>query len=285
MAGKYAAKQNKELIAGLVTLGAAVVLLVVTALCMQMCSAPPPEGSSPSTLESLSTAPTRPPLVANPYDSGDFGYRDGYLTCISGESWLGIDVSSHQGVIDWPRVAQEGVEFAIIRLGYRGWGNGEIKEDIMGKTNLQGAKAAGLKVGVYFYSQAVTVEEAQQEAQFLLDQLQGQSLEMPVVFDWEIFSEAGRTANVDSETLNACTLAFCQMIQAAGYEPMVYFNRDVGDRLMDLQLYQQLGYPFWLALYSDMTYPYRVEMWQYTGSGRMPGIETTVDINLYFPFS
>ncbi len=273
---------NKELMAGAVTLVAAVVLLGITALVMQKCTATPPAPSSSATIGSISTAPSEPTLVANPYNNGSFAYRDGYLSCIAGKSWLGVDVSSHQGSIAWPTVRSEGVKFAMVRLGYRGWGNGEMVADTMAIDNLEGAAAAGLQVGAYFYSQAVSVEEALQEAQFVLDMLGGRKLGMPVVFDWEIFSENGRTANVSAQTLNECTQAFCEAIQAAGYEPMVYFNLDLGNRMFDLPWLQQQGYSFWLAWYGDMTYPHRIDMWQYTDSGRVKGIETKVDLNLYF---
>lgn len=221
-------------------------------------------------------------LRSNPYDEADFGYENGYLTCLTGESWLGIDVSHHQGVIDWQQVARSGVTFAMIRMGNRTVADGILKEDRYGRENLAGAKKAGLNVGVYFYSQAISVEEAKEEAAYLLQLLDGAALEMPVVFDWEIFSQEGRTANVDGETLNACAIAFCETIRLAGYEPMVYFNRDIAKRLLDLEQMQAQGYGFWLAMYSDqMTWPYWMDLWQYTDSGRVPGIETNVDLNLY----
>ena len=109
-------------------------------------------------------------------------------------------------------------------------------------------------------------------------------LEFPVVFDWEIYSENGRNANLDPETVNACAIAFCEEIAKAGYEPMVYFNLDLANRFWDLETFQQKGYPFWLAMYrSTMNWPYEAQMWQYTETGRVDGIDTPVDLNLYFP--
>ncbi len=274
-------KKKKELLIGIGTLAAALVLLVVIALCVSLCTAPPAVQESTTT---QSTEATEPTLVPNPYDSGDFGYQSGYLYCRTGESELGVDVSSHQGTIDWPTVAGAGIRFAMVRLGYRGWGNGQLQADEMAAANLQGAAQAGLKVGAYFYSQAISVEEAQEEARYVLELLDGAKLSMPVVFDWEIFNENGRTAYVDSQTVNACAVAFCEIIEAAGYEPMIYFNLDVGSRLLDLTLMQQQGYGFWLALYSDMTYPHRVDMWQFSQSGRVKGIDGLVDMNLYFVY-
>ncbi len=276
-------KHKKELVIGLVALVVSFVLIGGVALYVMLFVLP--DGESNGGLWQPTTQSTAPTLIANPYHAGDFGYEDGFLTCLSGKSLLGIDVSSHQKVIDWPLVASDGIEFAMVRLGYRGWGNGEILADELAQTNLQGAAAAGLDVGVYFYSQAISVEEAREEARFVLDALAGRQLQMPVVFDWEIFSQSGRTAGVDSQTLSDCTLAFCEAIEAAGYQPMIYFNLDISTRLLDLVDLQQRGYPFWLAMYTDsMTYPHRVDMWQYSESGKVKGIEKPVDLNLYFVY-
>jgi GH25 family lysozyme M1 (1,4-beta-N-acetylmuramidase) len=115
--------------------------------------------------------------------------------------------------------------------------------------------------------------------------LDGRDLDMPVVYDWEtVSSEDARTRDMDPKTLNACALAFCREIEAAGYEPMVYFNLDLAKRMFDLQAIQAAGYDFWLAMYSDqLNYAYRVRMWQYTSSGTVAGIRGNVDLNLYFP--
>ncbi len=280
MAGKF--KHKKELLVGMIALVLSFAVVGGFALYLSLYVLP---GDQSGGLWQPSTESTAPTLIPNPYDAGDFGYADGFLTCLSGQSMLGIDVSSHQKIIDWPMVSADGIEFAMVRLGYRGWGNGEIVADELAQMNLQGAGDAGLKIGAYFYSQAISVEEAQEEAQFVLAQLGGRRLDLPVVFDWEIFSEAGRTAGVDSQTLSDCILAFCDAIQAGGYQPMIYFNLDVSTRLLDLVDLQQRGYPFWLAMYTDsMTYPYRVDMWQYSESGKVKGIEKPVDLNLYFVY-
>ncbi len=270
-------KKKKELMMGLIVL--AVVLVLMLVIVLQGSSVLPP--IFPQRTEA--TQSTGPTLVPNPYSAGDFSYRNGYLHCLTGQSLPGIDVSAHQMTIDWPVVAQEGIRFAMVRVGYRGWGNGQIMADEMAQQNLQGAADAGLYVGAYFYSQAISPEEAREEAYFVLDQLQGRTLHLPVAFDWEIFNENGRTANVDAATLKACILAFCEIIEDAGYRPMIYFNLDISKRLMDLVDLQQRGYPFWLAMYTDtMTYAHRVDMWQYSESGKVHGIEGPVDLNLYF---
>ena len=284
-------KEKTELIVGICTIVAAVVLLVVLIVGMRSITAQM-EFSKPShqgpSLQTPTTAPSpTPALIPNPYNARDFAYENGYLTCLSGESWLGVDVSEYQGNINWEKVASQNIRFAMVRMGARAWGKkGEILTDSRWQENLSGAKAAGLKTGVYFFSQAISVEEAKEEARFVLDKLDGQALEMPIVFDWE-FAPANdaRTANVTPEMLNSCAIAFCEEIKAAGYQPMVYFNIDLAWRMLDLPLLQRQGYPFWLAMYSNtMTYPYRVNMWQYTSGATVLGIDALVDMNLYFVY-
>lgn len=226
-------------------------------------------------------AETEPTLPPSPYTAADFQYVEGFLTCSAGETVLGIDVSSHQQTVDWQQVAAAGVEFAIIRLGNRGYVSGDISPDAYAEENLAGAKAAGIKVGAYFFSQAVSVEEAVEEAQFALEMLDGMALELPLVYDWEYVDETARTADVDARMLTDCTLAFCRTVEQAGYSPMIYFNTFQATRLLYLQELEQ--YPWWLAMY-DVTaeFPCKADMWQYTNSGSVPGIEGGVDVNLLF---
>lgn len=218
----------------------------------------------------------------SPYGKLDFQYEGRYLGCIKADTIPGIDVSYYQGHIDWEKVKASGIEFAIIRLGYRGYGEeGKLAEDKMAFQNIEGALEAGLQVGIYFFSQAITVEEAVEEAEFVLKRIDKYDITMPIVYDWEFVSDEARTANMDRRTLTDCYKAFCEKITEAGYTPMAYFNSYQSRNLMYLTELED--YPFWLALYSDrMTYPYRFEMWQYTDSGKVPGIEGNVDINLYF---
>ena len=143
---------------------------------------------------------------------------------------------------------------------------------------LEKAREAGLKVGAYFYSQALNMEEAREEAILALEILDGFQLDMPLVYDWE---QEERTKNVKARTLTDCTLAFCEVVESAGYEPMVYFNSFQAQELLILEELTHL--PWWLAMY-DITaeFPYKVDMWQYTCTGSIPGIEGNVDINLLF---
>ena len=232
----------------------------------------------------LLTACCAPKLAENPYGPEDFIYNEGYLTCAAGESRLGVDVSSHQGVIDWQAVADSGVEFAMIRIGFRGYLEGEINTDPMARANIEGAKAAGLDVGVYFFSQALTREEAAREAAWCVTFLENTELEMPLVFDWEhVESAEARTAGFeDGPLLTACARSFCDVVTAAGYEPMVYFNVYQARDLYDLTALQDYG--FWVAQYLDgLDFPHAVDLWQYTDSGEVNGIQGRVDLDLWLP--
>ena len=229
------------------------------------------------------TETTLPPPEANPIGLGDFAMEGDYLTCLSTPSVLGIDVSVWQENIDWQQVKAAGVEFAMIRVGWRGSEKGVLAEDEYAQVNFTGAAAAGIKVGAYFFSQAISVEEAVEEANYLLDLIKDWNVEMPVVYDWEFISEDSRTGKVDARTLTDCTKAFCDTVAAADYQPMVYFNVDHSRNKVYIR--ELTEYPFWLARYDTvLDYPYKVDMWQYTETGKVPGISGNVDLNLYFPW-
>lgn len=230
--------------------------------------------------------PTLPPPEANPFDHLDFQYEGRYLKLRDGESVTGIDVSSWQKLIDWEQVKASGVEFAMIRLGYRGYEKGTLSMDNYAIANLNGAIDAGLDVGVYFFSQALTPEEAEEEAYFVVEQLEpfAEHITMPVVYDWEhVSDEDARSADMrDPDILTDCTLAFLQTVEAAGYRPMVYFNRTQSWKYLNLE--ELKDYEFWLAAYTQrMDFAYKIKMWQYTNTGRVPGVEGDCDINIYFP--
>lgn len=289
------AKGNKrnnttDLLAGIIVLIVALGLMAAVMFAMKQWAAQLPPPTTASTAAPTTAAPTQPPaptLAPNPFGSDAFTYDEsGYLTCLTAESWLGVDVSEHQGQIDWEQVAQSEVDFAMVRLGYRGWGTeGIMRPDARGLENLDGAAKAGLKVGVYFFSQATSVEEAIEEARFLLQLLDGRKLDMPVVFDWEnVSAEDARTANMNKAAITACALAFCREMEAGGYDTMVYFYLALAKWKLDLPALQDAGIDFWLAMYSDqLGYAYQVRMWQYANDGYVPGIKTKVDLNLYFP--
>lgn len=227
--------------------------------------------------------PSLPDIPMNQYGAEDFQYEGEYLTCVSGESVLGIDVSSYQGDINWEAVKDAGFEFVMIRVAGRGYGEaGVLYDDDNAQKNYQGAIDAGLKVGAYFFAQAITVEEAEEEAAYILEKTKNWQLDMPIVYDWECEGPEYRTYGLDPRTLTDCTQAFCRAVKAAGHDAMIYFNPDAHNKQFYIE--ELTGYGFWLAMYSDqMTYPYHFDMWQYTKDGTVPGISGSVDINLYFP--
>lgn len=198
----------------------------------------------------------------------------------------GIDVSYYQGNIDWKKVKNSGVEFVIIRVGYRGYGSaGTLVEDPRFKTYLDGATKAGLKVGVYFYTQAITTAEAQEEAKFVLDRIKGYSLQMPVYYDIEsVDYDTGRldSAGLSKAQKTALCTAFCDTIIKSGYSAGVYANYTWLNYYIDGA---GLGkkYPIWLAHYTSNTnYDQRMDMWQYSGSGTVSGISAYTDVNVWY---
>lgn len=170
----------------------------------------------------------------------------------------------------------------MIRVGYRGYSQGTLQMDERFQENMDGALAAGLDVGVYFFSQATSVLEAEEEADFVLSAVRGYPIKYPVVFDWEFIDGAeARTNGMDGDTVTQCAAAFCDLISVAGYTPMVYFNQELG--YLFYQLDQLDASQFWLAEYDTKPdFFYDFEMWQYTHTGVVPGIQGNVDLNLAF---
>ena len=261
-----------------------VLIFIIVALGKPRQTQEPTEPSTTTqTTPTETTEATLPPPEANPIGLGDFAMVDGYLTCLSTQSVLGIDVSEWQDEINWQHVKDAGVEFAMIRVGWRGSEQGVLVEDICAQANYAGAAAVGIKVGAYFFSQAISVEEATEEANYMLNLIKDWNIEMPVVYDWEFISAESRTGNMDPRTLTDCTKAFCDIVANAGYQPMVYFN--MNHSYENIYIRELTDYPFWLARYDTvLNYPYKIDMWQYTETGSVPGISTNVDINLYFPW-
>lgn len=224
-------------------------------------------------------------VEANPWTAEDFlfiGNRPVYLKD-DFETKIGIDVSEHQHAIDWTQVAAADLDYAYIRIGRRGYTEGGLFEDPYFRQNMQGARNAGLDIGVYFFSQAISVGEAIEEARFVLKLLDGYRVDLPVVFDWEkISSEDARTLGLPVATRTDCAVAFCETIKNAGYTPAIYFNRNIGYYGYDLSRLTE--YEFWFAL-PEAGYPsfyYAVDSWQYSFAERVPGIETETDMNLRF---
>ena len=231
--------------------------------------------------------PIRDDLQKNDYvlenlnilEDGEVQYmQDGQVV-----SHKGIDVSKHQGNIDWTKVAADGVEFAFIRVGLRGYGTeGKLVEDEYFEQNVKGALQAGIKVGVYFYSQAITDEELLEEANLVLEKVKPYNIELPIVFDVEKVSGGkGRANELSVEERTRLTALFCQTIQDAGYKPMIYHNMEMGTLMLDLGQLEQ--YDKWFAYYNDdLYYPYAYKVWQYSEKGAVDGINEEVDLNIWF---
>ena len=195
----------------------------------------------------------------------------------------GIDVSEHQKEINWQQVSSSGVDFAYIRVGRRGYTEGGLFEDPYFKKNIEGALANGIDVGVYMFSQAITVSEAMEEAKYVLDRIQGYNVTLPIVFDWEkIEDPTARTAALEMNGRTDCAVAFCQTIENAGYKSCVYFNRNLGYYGYDLT--RLTDYEFWFSL-PESGFPnfyYAMDMWQYSFTENVPGISIETDMNLRF---
>lgn len=198
-------------------------------------------------------------------------------------SKTGIDVSSYQGDIDWKRVKEDGVEFAIIRVGIRGYGTGKLVEDECFKANIEGAIKEGIEVGVYFFSQAITTKEAKEEAEFVCERIKDYDLSYPVIFDTEhVSASSARTnkANLSADERTDIALAFCDYVEEEGYESMIYSNKRWYLRKLNLEKLDKKR--IWLAQYSsDLDYPFKFEIWQYSCEGRVDGIEGNVDLNIH----
>lgn len=258
-------------------------LLLVLALLLCGCGGEPDPEPTPEETGYTATGWNNPDVPKNEFTQEAFVSVGGFTiyTASGAASHIGIDVSTFQGEIDWTQVKSAGVEFVMIRAGFRGYGeSGAIHEDAHFVQNLQGALGVGLEVGVYFFSQAVTEEEALEEAQSVLHWISPYKITYPVVFDWETVEDtSARTHGLEPELVASCARAFCDAVQEAGYTPMVYFNRNQGYNVYDLA--QLSGYEFWLAGYTaipDFTYSF--QMWQYSSTGTVPGIEGPVDLNL-----
>lgn len=211
--------------------------------------------------------------------SGDYRYytENGEVT-----SYLGIDVSYFQGDIDWSLVKEAGIDYVMIRVGYRGYETGLINKDTKFDEYVTGATEAGLNVGVYFYSQALNTQEAREEADFVLNEINGKNITYPVAFDWEITGEeSARTNDITPAELTELTDAFCGEIAKAGYIPIIYSSKRQALLKMDMDALSH--YDFWLCEYDENPeYPYIYQMWQYSSQASIPGINGDTDINICF---
>ncbi|MBE5911641.1 MAG: lysozyme [Pseudobutyrivibrio sp.] len=207
--------------------------------------------------------------------------RYSYIVDDTDVSKFGIDVSAHQGDIDWEAVAADGVEFAFIRAVYRGYGTGKLVVDDKCIENIEGAQAAGIDVGVYVFSQAINEAEVLEEASTVLNLLDGYTLQLPIVFDVEKVNDSeARTNSLTVEQRTDLTKSFLEAMENAGYDTMIYHNTEMGAMLLDLT--QLTEYKKWFAGYNrEFYWPYEYDLWQYSETGHVNGINGNVDLDLW----
>lgn len=211
-------------------------------------------------------------------DKGEMEYVENGVVI----SHKGIDVSKYQGDIDWKAVKEDGVEYAFVRLGLRGYESGKLVLDEYFDKNMRGANEADVAAGVYFFTQAITVEEAKEEAAYVLENITDYDVTCPIVFDVEMIVGAnGRANNLTKEERTDIAIAFCEVIRQAGYTPMVYGNVKCFTKMLDLTRLED--YEKWYAFYDNYMYiPYEVSCWQYTEKGTVKGIKNKVDLNISY---
>ena len=221
-------------------------------------------------------------ISSSDLQKGDDGYRRYVGSDSSIKSHVGIDVSKFQGNIEWDKVKGDGVEFAIVRLGYRGYSEGNVYIDPFYKNAMEGAAKAGVDTGIYFFSQAINVDEAIEEAELCIKELAPYKVKYPVIIDVEfIANDDGRANKLTRQDRTDIVKAFCEKVKEAGYVPGFYANTKWS--VMGLDLAQLQEYDFWFANYNDtFSYPYEYEMFQYSESGSVAGIVGNVDLNICF---
>lgn len=224
-------------------------------------------------------------LELSGFTEDDFTLREDGIVEYKGDEYdtrLGIDVSFYQGEIDWQAVADAGVEFAMIRCGYRGYGGGNITDDTSFDTYARDALTNDIKIGAYFFSQAITTEEAVEEANYVIEKLKPYNVEYPVVIDIEeVTAGTSRQESLTNTELTDVVVAFCEQIKNAGYTPMIYSNSRYFAGKLEMERLED--YEKWYAFYADVPYmPYEFSMWQYTNQGTIDGISGDVDLNISF---
>ncbi len=225
-------------------------------------------------------------ISGSSYKPDDFVEKRGIVTYEGGDSWVGINVNQKKGEIDWAQVAANGVDYAMIRVGYRNYGDGRLMPDTLFEENIKGATEAGLPVGVYFYSKAVTDAEAEEEATYVLEQIRTYNITYPVVFYWEYdlkedgsLDQDSRTKQCNGDQVTGFVDTFCKKVKAASYTAGFYCDKTMGYEKLDLE--KLSGYEMWYAEFRTVpSFFYDFGMWQYTKEGTVPGISEKVPISL-----
>ena len=210
------------------------------------------------------------------YENRRAYYQDGGYT-----SLLGIDVSEYQGYINWKKVKNDGIDFAFIRVGYRGYSEGQIYLDGQFHNNMRGAQNAKVAIGVYFFSGAINEKEARAEADYVIRHIKNYKVTLPIAFDMEdVSASKNRMKKLTVEERTAITKAFCDRLEEKGYQGMVYGN---GKWLMERLNYGEIAnYGIWYANWDYFYWPYKVGVYQYSSEGKVDGIAGRVDMNVGF---
>ncbi len=272
-----------------------VVVFIALAVISSLDSAVQTSGNSTQKIEEKTEAddfslifPNAVDVPFNEYDTAAFSYSDGFLEYGGDTPTVkGIDVSSYQDDIDWVAVKNSGIDFAMIRVGYRGYTEGGLFLDNKFHQNMTGASEAGVDVGVYFFSSSISNDEALEDAKQVIEWIEPykEIITYPVAFDWEPhYEENSRTADTSLEVVTEATITFCERIIHEGYKPLVYFNLDMAQTRLDLSAIAM--YDFWLVELlglGDMpTFPYQYTMLQYSWTGNISGVPGEVDLNIGF---
>ncbi|NLL78971.1 MAG: hypothetical protein GX234_04125 [Clostridiales bacterium] len=226
-----------------------------------------------------------PYLKRNSYDYEGLVYQYPVMKYFENSvqmSHLGVDISKYNGEVDFEKLKKAGVEFVMIRVGARGYGSGQLIQDERFEENMKGASEAGLDIGVYFYSQAISDAEIKEEAQFVMDALEPYDILYPVAYDMELVSnDTARIENLTRDDRTNIAKTFLDTLGAAGYKTVLYGTKEWF--LLKLDMTKMTGYDIWLSQEKDVPdYPYQFTMWQYTKSGKVDGIEGNVDMNISF---
>lgn len=226
-----------------------------------------------------------PYLSKNTYDFTKLVSSDNQMKYVEDGksiSFIGVDISRYQGEVDFYQLKDAGIDFVMLRVGARGYSSGEIMMDETFADNIQKASEAGLDIGVYFYSQAVTQEEAVEEANMVIESLGEYKLQYPVAFDMEyVENDTARVEALSRVDKTNITKAFLDTIQAAGYRTMIYGDKEWLIKKIDLS--KLTAYDIWLSQDADIPdYPYKFAMWQYTTSAQINGIDGYANLNICF---
>lgn len=287
-------KNRKAMFLGIIGLLAAVAIILSIVIVLQgpRTSTVPvisDNGNNEMTVDDLYEGKMTIPkfdFPSNKYLPDQFTDNNGVITFDGEDSTVGVSVNEQSGDVDWAAVKQSGVDFAMIRVGYRGKGGGQLLLDTKFEANVKAASEAGLKIGVYFFSQAVTDNEALEEANFVLEKIRLYQVEYPVAIYWQYVTDANgepdiraRTTGCNGDQVTGFIQTFCSKVKAAGFNASFFADKNMGYEKLNLSLLKD--YQLWYAESKKApSFYYDFTMWQYTSEADVPGISVKVPINI-----